>query len=143
MGAAAVGQPRVAHRSALGSFWRQFGRNRGAVAGLVLVCLCVLAAVFGPLVLRGDPLEMSLSDAFKSPSAANPLGTDELGRDILTRLLHGSRITLLITLGAVTLSLLIGGGIGLFAGFYGGRVDNLSMRALDILMAMPGFTAGL
>ena len=138
-----IGQPAEAQlrtqSSGFRALTRQFVRNRGAVAGLVLVCLCLLAAIFGPLVMRGDPLEMSLSDAFKPPSAANPLGTDELGRDILTRLLHGSRITLLITLGAVTLSLLIGGGIGLVAGFYGGRVDNLSMRALDILMAMPGF----
>jgi peptide/nickel transport system permease protein len=109
------------------------------VAGLVLVALCVLAAIFGPIVARGDPVEMSLSDAFKPPSLANPLGTDELGRDMLTRLLYGSRITLLITLGAVAASLVVGGGIGLVAGFYGGQVDNLSMRAMDILMAMPGF----
>ena len=128
-----------APRSGLRSFTRQFVRNRGAVVGLVLVCLCLLAAIVGPLLMRGDPLEMSLSDAFKPPSAASPLGTDARGRDVLTRLLHGSRITLLITLGSVALSLLIGGGIGLVAGFYGGHVDNLSMRALDILMAMPGF----
>jgi peptide/nickel transport system permease protein len=118
---------------------RQFVRNRGAVVGLLLVGLCVVLAIVGPLLTPYDPLEQDLSEAFMSPSLAHPLGTDELGRDTVTRLLHGSRITLLITLGAVALSLIFGGGLGLVAGFYGGRVDNLSMRALDILMALPGF----
>ncbi len=118
---------------------RQFVRNRGAVVGLALVCLCVALAVLGPLLTPYDPLDQDLSEALKPPSLAHPLGADELGRDTLTRLLYGSRITLLITLGAVALSLVFGGWLGLVAGFYGGRVDNLSMRALDILMAMPGF----
>ena len=118
---------------------RQFVRNRGAVVGLALVGLCVALAVIGPLLTPYDPLDQDLSEAFKPPSPAHPLGADELGRDTLTRLLYGSRITLLITLGAVALSLVFGSWLGLVAGFYGGRVDNLSMRALDILMAMPGF----
>ena len=120
-------------------FWRQFIRNRGAIAGLAIVALCLLAALLGPLVAPADPLQMNLASAFRPPSLEHPLGTDELGRDVLTRLLYGARITLLITFGAVMLSLLLGGALGLAAGFYGGRVDNLLMRGLDILMAMPGF----
>jgi peptide/nickel transport system permease protein len=135
----AVAAPDAAHRSATRMLARQFVRNPGAVTGLAIVALCILLAVVGPLLTPHDPLEQDLSEAFKPPSLAHPLGTDELGRDTLTRILYGSRITLLITLGAVALSLLLGGGIGLVAGFYGGRVDNLSMRGIDILMAMPGF----
>jgi peptide/nickel transport system permease protein len=119
--------------------FRSLSRNVGALVGLAIVILCLLLALVGPLLTSYDPVEMSLSDAYLAPSLAHPLGSDELGRDTLTRLLHGSRITLLITLGAVALSLVFGGGLGLVAGFYGGQVDNLSMRALDILMAMPGF----
>jgi peptide/nickel transport system permease protein len=136
---AAVAAPDAAHRSATRMLVRQFVRNPGAVTGLAIVALCILLAVVGPLLTPHDPLEQDLSEAFKPPSLAHPLGTDELGRDTLTRILYGSRITLLITLGAVALSLVFGGGIGLVAGFYGGRVDNLSMRGIDILMAMPGF----
>jgi peptide/nickel transport system permease protein len=128
--------PPITHHSSLIT---SFVRNRGAVVGLALVGLCVISAAVGPLLMPYDPLDQDLSEAFKSPSPAHLLGADELGRDTLTRLLYGSRITLLITLGAVALSLVFGGGLGLVAGFYGGRVDNLSMRALDILMAMPGF----
>src|SRR5205814_8092504 len=80
---------------------RQFVRNRGAVVGLALVGLCLVLAVIGPLLTPYDPLDQDLSEAFKPPSPAHPLGADELGRDTLTRLLYGSRITLLITLGAV------------------------------------------
>jgi peptide/nickel transport system permease protein len=118
---------------------RQFIRNRGAIAGLVVVSICLLLALIGPLLTPYDPLEQDLSEAFKGPRPGHLLGTDELGRDLLTRLLYGSRITLLITLGAVGASLVIGCGLGLAAGFYGRWVDTLSMRGLDILMAMPGF----
>ena len=131
--------PATSYRTATQITIQQFSRNRGGLAGLALVMLCLLAAVIGPFLTTYDPVEMSLSDAFMAPSLAHPLGTDELGRDTLTRLLHGARITLLITLGAVALSLVIGGAIGLMAGFYGGRTDNLLMRAIDVLMAMPGF----
>jgi peptide/nickel transport system permease protein len=142
--AVAIARPGRAEPSAIvrrqsSDVLRQFTRNRGAVVGLAIVAACVLAAIFGPLLLRSDPLEMNLSEAYQPPSAAHLLGSDELGRDTLTRLVHGARITLLITLAAVVLSLVFGGAIGLVAGFYGGKVDNLSMRALDILMAMPGF----
>ena len=127
------------HRTAAQIVAGQFARNRGGVVGLSLVVLCLAAAVVGPALTPHDPIEMSLSDAFRSPSLTYPLGTDELGRDTLTRLLYGARITLLITLGAVAISLAIGGGLGLVGGFYGGWVDNLIMRLLDVLMAMPGF----
>lgn len=118
---------------------RQFVRDRAAVAGLVLIALFVLTAVFAPVIAPRDPYAIAPSKALQGPSTEFPLGTDELGRDVLTRLLLGARITLVITLGAVMLSLAIGASLGLVAGFYGGRVDTVIMRAIDVLMAMPGF----
>jgi peptide/nickel transport system permease protein len=132
-------EPSRGYRSARQIVFRQFVRNRGAIGGLIIVGLFIVLTVIGPLLTPYDPLDQDLSSAFLPASLAHPLGTDELGRDTLTRLLYGSRITLLITLGSVAISLVIGGGIGLIAGFYGGRTDNLLMRGIDILMAMPGF----
>src|SRR6266581_940883 len=90
----------ITHDSSLITASRSFVRNQGAMVGLALVGLCVVLALVGPLLTPYHPLDQYLSEAFKSPSLAHPLGTDELGRDTLTRLLYGSRITLLITLGA-------------------------------------------
>lgn len=118
---------------------RQFARDRAAIAGLVLILLFVLTAVFAPVIAPRDPFAIAPARALQGPSPDFPLGTDELGRDVLTRLLLGARITLVITLGAVILSLGVGASLGLVAGFYGGRVDTIIMRAVDVLMAMPGF----
>jgi peptide/nickel transport system permease protein len=127
------------YRSARQVLARQFVRNRGAIGGLAIVGFFIILTLIGPWLTPYDPLDQDLSSAFLPRSLAHPLGTDELGRDTLTRLLYGSRITLLITLGSVTISLVLGVAIGLIAGFYGGRVDNLLMRGIDVLMAMPGF----
>ena len=125
------------------SYWtivrRQFVRNRAAVVGLILILLFVLAAIAAPFVAPYDPAAISPANSLQGPSAAHWLGTDELGRDVLTRLLLGARITLLITIGAVALALVLGASLGLIAGFYGAKVDTLIMRAVDVLMSMPGF----
>jgi peptide/nickel transport system permease protein len=109
------------------------------VVGLVLILLFVLTAIFADLIAPHDPYLIAPAKALQGPSSDFLLGTDELGRDVLTRLLVGARITLVITLGAVMLSLGAGGSLGLIAGFYGGRVDTAIMRGVDVLMAMPGF----
>lgn len=125
------------------SYWtivrRQFVRNRAAVVGLFLILLFVIAAVAAPFVAPYDPAAISPANSLQGPSAAHWLGTDELGRDVLTRILLGARITLLITIGAVALALVFGTSLGLIAGFYGAKVDTLIMRAVDVLMSMPGF----
>ena len=125
------------------SYWtivrRQFVRNRAAVVGLFLILLFVLAAIAAPFVAPYDSAAISPANSLQGPSAAHWLGTDELGRDVLTRLLLGARITLLITIGAVALALVLGASLGLIAGFYGARVDTVIMRAVDVLMSMPGF----
>jgi len=121
------------------SLLTSFRRSRAAVLGLALILAFVLTAALAPLIAPHDPVAFSLGQQLAPPSITYPLGTDELGRDILSRLLWGARITLLITVGAVALALAAGTGLGIFAGFRGGWSDLLIMRAMDILLAMPGF----
>ncbi|HZO26648.1 MAG TPA: ABC transporter permease [Chloroflexota bacterium] len=122
-----------------GAVVRQFRRSRAAVVGLALTLTFVLLALLAPILAPHDPTAFTLGQQLKPPSATNLLGTDELGRDILSRILYGARITLLITLGAVLVSLVVGTLLGVVAGFLGGWSDTLVMRLMDVLLAMPGF----
>ena len=130
---------RATETSDLKVLWRQFVRNRAAVVGLILISIFVLTAVLAPYIAPYDPVIIDPANALQGVSPAHLMGTDELGRDLLTRLLIGARITLVITLSAVILSLLSGSILGVVAGFYGGGADMLIMRSMDVLMAMPGF----
>ena len=105
-------------------------------AGILLVLIA--SALFAPLIAPHDPLRQSLSEDLIGYSADHPLGTDKLGRDILSRTLHGGRISLLVGVTTVSLSLAIGLSIGSLAGFFGGWIDQLLMRLVDILLAFPG-----
>lgn len=122
--------------------WVRFRRNRLAVAGLAVVALLILTAASGPLLVRfgilADPLTQQASNSFKSfGSPRHLLGTDNLGRDVLSRLIFGAQISLSIGLGVQFIILAIGGTVGLTAGYFGGRVDNLLMRMTDIMYAFP------
>jgi peptide/nickel transport system permease protein len=105
-------------------------------AGILL--LLIVTALFAPLIAPHDPLHQSLSEDLIGYSSGHPLGTDKLGRDILSRILHGGRISLLVGISTVTLSLAIGLIVGSMSGFFGGWVDQLLMRLVDILVAFPG-----
>lgn len=118
---------------------RQFVRNRAAVLGLVITLIFMLTALLAPYIAPYGPAEIDLANRLQGPSAEHWLGTDELGRDMFSRIVLGSRITLLITAGAVGLAVVAGTLMGLLAGYYGGRVDTVISRAIDVLMAMPGF----
>lgn len=118
---------------------RQFVRNRAAVLGLVITLIFMLTALLAPYIAPYGPAEIDLANRLQGPSAEHWLGTDELGRDMFSRIVLGSRITLLITAGAVGLAVVVGTLMGLLAGYYGGRVDTVISRAIDVLMAMPGF----
>ncbi len=112
-------------------------QNRLALAGgLVLVVLSILA-IAAPVLAPDDPLRVSLPDALLPPSAAHPLGTDQLGRDVASRLIYGARISLLIGCLAVGVAVTIGTGVGLVAGFYGGWVDAALMRFVDTMLSFP------
>lgn len=124
----------------LGRFLRRFARHRLALASAVLLIVLAGAALAAPWVESGlglDPTAVSLLDRFGPPSLAHPLGTDELGRDVLVRLLYGGRVSLFVGVAAALASAVIGTGIGLLAGYYGGRLDDLLMRVTDGLIALP------
>ncbi len=117
---------------------RKFLRNPLAVIGAVSILILVLAAVLAPWVAPSGPLEMDLGNAYQPPgSAGHLLGTDNFGRDILSRLIHGSRISLLIGVVVVSIASVIGTILGVIAGFYGGAVDNVIMRLVEIFYAFP------
>ena len=119
-------------------FARRMARHRGAVAGLAVVVLLLIVAAFAPLLAPFDPGAQALDSGLSGPSRSHWLGQDRLGRDLLSRLLHGARISVAVGLGTVFLSLSIGLLVGSASGFLGGKVDHLFMRLADVLLAFPG-----
>lgn len=116
---------------------RRLTRNKGALLGLVVVLGFILIAIFAPL-LAPYPLEAyDLGKILQPPSAAHWLGTDELGRDMLTRLLHGARLSITVGIISVSIGVLVGVPLGLISGYYGGYVDMTLQRLTDIMMAFP------
>ena len=112
-------------------------QNKIAAFSALVILLILLAAIFAPLVAPYDHLEQSLADRLKDPSAAHWLGTDELGRDVLSRIIFGARISLTIGLIPTLISMAIGTVLGLCAGFYGGKTDFIIMRLADVMLAFP------
>ncbi|MEI5665784.1 ABC transporter permease subunit [Bosea sp. CCNWLW174] len=124
-------------------FWSYFSANRGAVAGLVVIALVLFCALFAPLIAPHDPNLTNNTVFLKPPfwqeggSLSYPLGTDAIGRDILSRLLYGARLSLVIGIAVVALAIVVGIVLGLVAGFFKGIADIAIMRLMDILMTMP------
>jgi peptide/nickel transport system permease protein len=116
---------------------RRFLRHRLAVLGGVVLIGLVLSAVFAPLISPYPVDEQDLFNLTQAPSPQHWLGTDDLGRDLLTRLLHGGRISLLVGIASSVISTFIGTLVGALAGFYGGTLDNVLMRLVDVLLAFP------
>lgn len=123
------------------SFWARAGRvlrhNRNALIGATIIGLFVFIALLGPALAPYDPFAISLADRLKPPSAQHWFGTDNLGRDILSRTLVGARISLWVGVLTVTLAMLVGVPIGLMAGYRGGVVDAVFMRLVDVFLAFP------
>ncbi|MCZ7584156.1 MAG: ABC transporter permease [Deltaproteobacteria bacterium] len=113
-------------------------KNGLALTGAVLIAALALAAVAAPLLAPRDPGALDLAGDLEGPSRAHPLGQDELGRDILSRLLYGARASLAVGVIAVGLSLIVGTLVGMLAGYAGGFVDAALMRLVDVLLAFPG-----
>jgi peptide/nickel transport system permease protein len=118
-------------------------RNPAGAFGLGTITLLFLIAIFAPIVAPYDPLEQDGSAELMGPSAAHPFGTDELGRDLLSRIIFGSRTSLMVGVLAVTLGSLIGVTSGLAAGYVGGGLDTLIMRLWDVLLAFPAILIGI
>lgn len=123
--------------------FRQFTENRLNVLGLGIVSVVVLAAIFAPELAPYNPTEQDLFNRLQPPSVAHPMGTDQLGRDILSRLLFGARISLRLACVVVGITLTIGTTVGVAAGYIGGWVDEALMRVVDILLAFPGILLAL
>lgn len=117
--------------------WRLFRRNPGAMIGLVLLILFALTALAAPWIAPYDPLKMELSNTLSPPTAEHWLGTDELGRDTLSRLLHGARISLSIGFVIESIAVVIGVFVGSVSGYFGGLVDTIFMRLVDVVYAFP------
>ncbi|MDP8930976.1 MAG: ABC transporter permease [Actinomycetota bacterium] len=134
----ASGPATVAGRSRV----RDLLRDPTSVAGLVIISIFVLAAVLAPLVSPYDPLEIAGAGR-QGPSRAHPLGTDALGRDFLSRLVHGARLSLGSAFVAAVLVMTVGVVFGTIAGYYGGLLDGIIMRVVDVVLAFPGFILAL
>ncbi|MEA2513409.1 MAG: peptide/nickel transport system permease protein [Thermomicrobiales bacterium] len=120
-------------------FWYRFSRHRLAVLGMVFVAVIGLAALLAPWISPYDPYAMQLPEARLRPSLEHPLGTDNLGRDILTRVLVGGRVSIAVALAAVAISSGVGTVLGVTAGYRGGWVDSVIMRITDMFMSIPLF----
>jgi dipeptide transport system permease protein len=139
----------ISRRAAFAEFWHYFSVNKGAVIGLWVFAILVLIAIFAPLLAPHLP-DQQYRDSFLVPPIWNQggksgfiLGTDPVGRDILSRLIHGARFSLLMGLMVVVLALTSGVALGLLAGYYRGWVDALIMRVMDIILAFPSLLLAL
>ena len=130
--------------SRLGLFWEQFRRNPGAVVGLLLVLLVIAMALTAPLIYPGDPGEM-IAQPFLWPfeDAEFPLGSDALGRDLAAQIFHGARVSLLVGAAASSAAVSIGVLVGLAAGYYRGRVDDVLMRMTEVIQTIPPFVLAI
>jgi peptide/nickel transport system permease protein len=126
-----------AARGEFSLFWRAFSRNWLAVAGAAVILAMILLAVFAEQLAPYDPDLPHIPDKLQGPSLTYPMGTDQFGRDILSRVFYGARVSLAVGAGGTLLSLVIGVVLGAIAGYSGGWLGELIMRSMDILMAFP------
>jgi peptide/nickel transport system permease protein len=132
-----------AHRSAYRDFVVALLRTSSGRIGTAIIVMVVLVALSAPIVAPFSPLAVDPPDRLQAPSSAHLMGTDELGRDVLSRVLYGSQISLQVGIVSVSIAVILGVLIGLCAGFYGSRVDLLLMRVVDVMQAFPGFLLAL
>ncbi|MDR2898687.1 MAG: ABC transporter permease [Clostridiales bacterium] len=120
--------------------WQRLCKNKTAILGLIVFIIIIVMSVSAPLFLDYDTqiIKMNIPEKLQAPSAAHPFGTDEMGRDILARVIWGSQISLRIGFATIIFALFMGGIFGSIAGFFGGWIDNVIMRIMDIFLAIPG-----
>ncbi len=117
--------------------WMRLVKNKSAMFGLFIIFLLFFCAIFADVIAPYGIDDQNLKKMLLTPSSEFPFGTDNFGRDILSRIIYGSRISLLVGFVAVSISMIVGGAFGAIAGFFGGKLDNFIMRAMDILLAIP------
>lgn len=125
-------------QSQVKEIWRRYKKSKGAVIGLIMLSAILLILIFADLIAPYDmATKQQLAIKLSSPSAAHWLGTDQFGRDVFARIIHGGRTSLIIALLSTISSCILGSALGAIAGYYGGIVDSVIMRALDIFMSIP------
>jgi peptide/nickel transport system permease protein len=122
---------------------RTFTSNRTAVLGVAMILVIVFIAIAAPIIAPHDPLDQSVSNRLAPPSSEYLLGTDDKGRDILSRVIYGARIALMVGVFSVALGGALGTAIGVIAGYFGGKVESALMRLTDVMLAFPDLITGL
>jgi peptide/nickel transport system permease protein len=123
--------------------WRTFRKNRTAFAGAVITLIVVLAAIFAPLIAPYDPLDQDVYHRLLPPQRGHLLGTDNFGRDSFSRIIYGARVSLIVGVCSVLIGMVVGTSLGIIAAMKGGKVENLVMRVVDVLMSFPNLIMGL
>jgi peptide/nickel transport system permease protein len=118
---------------------QRLSRSKTAMFGLAIVTLLLLVALLADVLAPYSPIRNAPRDAFHRPSSDHPLGSDQFGRDMLSRVIHGSRVSLAVGLSSVILAIFIGVPLGIISGYYGGKIDGLVMRAMELILAFPVF----
>ena len=118
---------------------RRFKRSHAALFGLGIVILLIVVAIFADVIAPYNPIANSPSETFQTPNGKHLLGTDQFGRDMFSRIVHGSRVSLAVGLSSVLLAIFVGVPLGVIAGFYGGKTDTIVMRAMDVILSFPVF----
>ena len=124
-------------RSLWSDAWRQFRRHRLAMFGVIVFSILLVATLIGPFIYRASSDAIDYSQGLLGPSLTHPFGTDDLGRDLLARVLLGGRVSMAVGVFAVLIAITLGTSVGAVAGFFGGRTDSLLMRVTDIFLALP------
>lgn len=125
------------------SLWRVFNANKTSWAGLIVLAAIIVMAVGAPWLAPYDPVEQDIIARLQPPDAQYLLGTDMFGRDVLSRIIWGSRISLIVAFASIAVALAIGGTIGLVSGYVGGRFDLVVMQAMDVLLSFPSLIMGI
>jgi len=120
-------------------FWRRFRRNKLAMLGALIIFSLAVVAVIAPLIAPFNPNQQDILHRLEPPSHKHLLGTDDLGRDLLSRIVYGTRVSLFVGFVAVGIAIMIGSLLGLISGYFGGRLDSLIMRFVDIMLCFPTF----
>jgi peptide/nickel transport system permease protein len=135
-----VRNPRMERWSA---FYKQMKKNKMAMIGGYIILFYILVAIFGPLIAPYDPLEIDLMNKLQPPSIEHLMGTDDKGRDVLSRIIYGSQLSLTVGVVSVAIGAFVGIILGLVSGYYGKMIDTVIMRFIDVLLAFPGILLAL
>jgi peptide/nickel transport system permease protein len=132
-----IKQPKI-ERSAYARMLAELVSNYAAVLGLIIIIAFILFAIFADALTPYDPIQRDARGRLAAPTIEHPFGTDSLGRDVLARVLYGGRVSIVVGFSAIAVAGITGIGLGLIAGYFGGKLDNAIMRVMDVILAFPG-----